>query len=91
MRGQQSLIVGTYEGKYFKSIFLLALVDAIIRHKDQGATLAPKVVIDICDAFALGLIYVFLSRMYKEYVMLPKKLIVQDFNPMKHIVQYNRY
>ena len=77
----------TYKGKYFKSTFPLALAYAITGHKAQGVPVASKVVIDIRDAFTPGLTYVLLSRVTeKKPVMLPRKLTVDDFNPIKRIV-----
>jgi hypothetical protein len=35
---------------------------AIIGHKSQGATILSKVMINICESFAQGLMYVMLSR-----------------------------
>jgi ATP-dependent DNA helicase PIF1 len=56
----------TYKGKFFKSTFPLALAYAITGHKAQGATVASKVVIDICDAFTPELTYVLLSRVIEK-------------------------
>jgi ATP-dependent exoDNAse (exonuclease V) alpha subunit len=81
----------TYTGKYFKSTFLLALAYAMTGHKAQGATVAAKVIIDIREAFTPGLTYVLLSRVTEsKYVMLPRKLIVDDFNPVKRKILNNK-
>ena len=75
----------THVGKNFKSTFLLALAYAMTRHKAQRATVAAKVIIDTHEAFTPGLTYVLLSRVTEsKYVMLPRKLIVDDFKLVKH-------
>jgi hypothetical protein len=35
---------------------------AIIGHKSQGVTISSKVMIQICESFAWGLVYVMISR-----------------------------
>jgi hypothetical protein len=50
----------TSKGRFYKLIFPLALAYAMIGHKSQGVTISSNVLVDIQNAFALGLTYVML-------------------------------
>jgi len=51
-----------YQEQFYKTSFPLMLGHAIIGHKSQGATISSRVMIDIHEYFAQGLVYVMLSR-----------------------------
>ncbi len=53
------------EGRFYKLIFPLALAYVMIGHISQGVTISSKVLVDISNAFALGLTYVMLFRVTK--------------------------
>jgi hypothetical protein len=75
----------TLEGKFYKSIFPLALAYVMIGHKSQGVTISSKVLVDIQNAFALGLTNVMLSRVTKrKYLTIVRQLHVDDFSPVKY-------
>jgi len=48
---------------FLQSIIFLMLGYVIIRHKSQGAVISSKVMMNICEFFAQGLVYVMLFRM----------------------------
>ncbi len=50
------------QGHFYKTSFPLMLGYAIIGHKSQGVTISSKVMIQICESFAWGLVYVMISR-----------------------------
>ncbi len=82
----------TYKEKNFKSTIPLTLAYAITGHKIQGGKIAAKAVIDICEAFTSGLTYILLSRVTKKNMLCYQgsSLYIDDFNPVKCIVQYNK-
>jgi hypothetical protein len=58
------------------------LAYAIIGHKSQGATISSKVIINIKEAFALGLTYVMLLRVTNIYFLkIIGNLTPNDFIP----------
>jgi len=72
----------TYDGYYYKASFPITLAYAIIRHKSQGTKISSKVIIDIKEAFALGLTYVMLSRFTnRKNLKIIKNLTPNDFVP----------
>jgi hypothetical protein len=56
----------TYEAYYYKASFPIVHAYVIIVHKLQGATIASNVLIDIRNAFFLGLTYVMLYRVTNQ-------------------------
>jgi ATP-dependent exoDNAse (exonuclease V) alpha subunit len=72
----------TYDGYYYKASFPITLAYATIKHKSQGATISSKVIIDIKEAFALGLTYVILSRVTnRKNLKIIGNLTPNDFLP----------
>ncbi len=53
------------KSRFHKSIFPFALAYAMTSHKSQGAFISSKILIDIQNAFALGLTCVILFRVAK--------------------------
>jgi hypothetical protein len=51
-----------FQKHFNKTSFPLMLGHAITGHKSQGATISSRVMIDIHEYFAQGLVYVMLSR-----------------------------
>ncbi len=68
----------------FKSTFPLILAYAITGHRSQGATLEGDVIVDVRDAFAMGLMYVVLSRIRtRKNICLVGTLTPEMFQPIK--------
>ncbi len=73
------------EGRFYKLIFPLALAYVMIGHKSQGITFSSKVLVNIKNAFTLGLTYVMLSKVTKKnYLTIAPKLHVDDFSLVKY-------
>jgi hypothetical protein len=53
----------TYEAYYYNASFPIVLAYTITGQKSQGATIASIVLVDVQNAFSLGLTYVMLSKM----------------------------
>ncbi len=69
----------TSKGRFLKLTFPLTLGWARTCHKPQGATISSKVVVDIQNAFALGLTCVMLFRVTKrKYLTIVWQLHVDD-------------
>ena len=67
---------------YNKALFPIVLAYAMTGHKSQGATISIKVIVDIWNAFALGLTYVMLSRTKnRQNLKIVRKLLPSNFIP----------
>ncbi len=72
----------TYEAYYYKTSFPITLAYVIIGHKSQGRTINSKVIINIKQAFALGLTYVMFSRVTnRKKLKSTRNLTLNDFIP----------
>jgi hypothetical protein len=70
----------TFNGKFYKSTFPLALAYAMTGHKCQGARICSKVLVDVRKAFSLGLTYVMLSRITESrHLKIARGLHPNDF------------
>ena len=70
----------TFNGKFYKFTFLLALAYAMTRHKYQGAIICSMVLVDVCKAFCLSLTYVMFSRITKsKHLKIARQLHPDDF------------
>jgi hypothetical protein len=70
----------TFNGKFYKSTFPLALAYAMTGHKCQGATICSKVLVDVRKAFSPGLTYVMLSRVTESrHLKIARQLLPDDF------------
>lgn len=68
---------------YFKSTFPLILAYALTGHRAQGATITGKVIVDVRNCFAPGLLYVMLSRICsRDQVYIVGRLTPDMFRPI---------
>jgi hypothetical protein len=79
----------TFNGKFYKLAFPLALAYAMTGHKCQRATICSKVLVDVRKAFSPSLTYVMLSRVTESrHLKIAHQLYPEDFMPVYILEAY---